>query len=83
MCPRFINKEGVEKSIQSTGAVFTWGANCFDELGSIGEGFRKVKDDTILRGMPMVNPGFKLITGLPFMKKVAQKILIFEKTLSL
>jgi O-methyltransferase involved in polyketide biosynthesis len=79
ICPKFINKEGVEKSIQSTGAVFTWGANCFDELGSIGEGFRKVKDDNILRGMPMVNPAFKLITWLPFLKKVAQKILIFEK----
>ncbi len=82
ICPRFINKEKVEKSIQSTGAVFTWGANCFDELGDIGDGFVKVKDDNILRGMPMVNPAFKLVIWLPFLKKIAQKILIFEKNTS-
>ncbi len=79
MCPKFINKENVEKSIQSTGAVFTWGANSFDELGSIGEGFKKVKDDNILRGMPMINPAYKFVIWLPFLKNMAQKILIFEK----
>jgi hypothetical protein len=29
--------------------------------------------------MQMVNPAFKLITWLPYLKKVAQKILVFEK----
>ena len=40
LCPKFVNKEKVEKSIQSTGAVFTWGANTFEELGSLADGFR-------------------------------------------
>lgn len=79
MCPKFVGKEKVEKSIQSTGAVFTWGANSFDELGDIGDGYRKVKDDNILRGMTMINPVYGLITWLPIMKKMSQKILVFEK----
>lgn len=79
LCPKFVNKEGVEKSIQSTGAVFSWGADCFEDLGEIGKGFRKVKNDNILRGMQVLNPAYKLITWLPFMKKLSQKILVFEK----
>jgi len=79
ICPKFVNKEKVEKSIQSTGAVFTWGAYSFDELGDIAAGFRKVKDDNILRGMWILNPAYKLITWTPIMKKYAQKILVFEK----
>ena len=79
LCPAFVGKEKVEKSIQSTGARFTWGANSFEDLGDIGEGFRKVKDDNILRGMHTVNPAYKLITWTHVIKKFTQKILVFEK----
>lgn len=79
LCPKFVNKEGVEKSIQSTGAVFTWGANSFEELGDIADGFRKVKNDNILRGMLTLSPVYKLVIWMPFVKKMAQKILVFEK----
>jgi O-methyltransferase involved in polyketide biosynthesis len=76
---KFINKENIEKSIKSTGATFIWGANSFDDLGDIGKGFKKVKDDNILRGMPIVSPVFKLITWMPVVKRIAERILIFEK----
>ena len=79
LCPKFVNKEGVEKPIQSTGAVFTWGANSFEELGDIADGFRKVKNDNILRGMLTLSPIYKLVIWMPFVKKMAQKILVFEK----
>lgn len=79
LCPKFVNKEKVEKSIQSTGAVFTWGANTFEELGSLAEGFRKVKNDNILRGMVKLNPLYKMVTWIPIVRKCAQKILVFEK----
>ena len=69
----------MEKSIQSTGAVFTWGANSFEELGDIADGFRKVKNDNILRGMLTLSPVYKLVIWMPFVKKMAQKILVFEK----
>lgn len=79
LCPKFVNKEKVEKSIQSTGAVFTWGANSFEELGALAKGYKKVKNDNILRGMLMLSPAYKMIIWLPVMKKMSQKILVFEK----
>lgn len=79
LCPAFVKKEGFEKSIQATGATFTWGANSFDDLGRLANGFKKVKDDNILRGMWVLNPAYKLITWIPIIKKFSEKILIFEK----
>lgn len=79
LSPKFVNKEKVEKSIQSTGAVFTWGANSFEDLGEIAKGFQKVKNDNILRGMVKLNPVYRLIAWIPLVKRIAQKILVFEK----
>ena len=61
LCPYFVKKENIEKSIQATGATFTWGANSFADLGDIAAGFRKVKDDNIARGMETLNPIYKLV----------------------
>lgn len=79
LCPKFVNKEKVEKSIQSTGAVFTWGADTFEDMESLAKGFRKVKNDNILRGMVKLNPLYNLVVWIPIVKKIAQKILVFEK----
>lgn len=79
LCPKFVNKEKIEKSIQSTGAVFTWGADTFEELKDLAEGYRKVKNDNILRGMVKINPAYKLFVWMPFVKKITQKILVLEK----
>lgn len=79
LCPWFVKKEGIEKSIKATGATFTWGANCFDDLKGIADGFKKVKDDNIVRGMPTLNPVYKLVTWMPIVKRFAEKILVFEK----
>ena len=77
--PKNEAEKKVEKSIQSTGAVFTWGANSFDDLVDIASGLKKVKDDNILRGMTTLSPAYRFVTWLPIMKKLTQKILIFEK----
>lgn len=79
IAPMWVSKQGVEKSIQNTGAKFKWGADSFDELGETGAGFRKVKDDNILRGMEVISPLLRLLDWLPIAKKLTQKILIFEK----
>lgn len=79
LCPKFVKKESLERSIQATGAKFKWGANSFDDLGEAGRGFRRVKDDNILRGMWTLSPAYKLVTWIPTMKTFAQKILVFEK----
>lgn len=79
LCPKFVKKEKIEKSIQSTGAAFTWGADSFEEMADVAEGFCKVKNDNILRGMAAVNPVYRLVTWIPAVKKISQKILIFQK----
>ena len=45
----------------------------------MADGFRKVKNDNILRGMLTLSPIYKLVIWMPFVKKMAQKILVFEK----
>lgn len=79
LCPFFVKKESIEKSIKATGATFTWGANKFDDLGDIASGFKKVKDDNIARGMSTLTPLYGLIEWMPIVKRFAEKILIFEK----
>ena len=77
--PVWVARQGVEKSIAKTGAKFRWGANSFDELGSIGNGFHKIKDDNILRGMAAIQPIYHIFGKLPLAKKITQKILVFER----
>ncbi len=76
---RWVNKEHAEKSIQKTGAKFVFGADTFDDLGDVAEGFRKIKDDDIVRGMAMIMPVLKPFQKIPLVHKIAEKILIFEK----
>ena len=69
----------IEKSVQDTGAVFTWGVNRFSEMQNLAQGFHSVKDDNILRGMAKLYPAYRLISWLPVVKNMAEKILIFQK----
>lgn len=75
----WVNKEGIEKSIQQTGSKFVFGADHFEELRDMTTGYHKIKDDNILRGMASFSPTYKFLALLPVAKKFAQKILIFEK----
>ncbi len=79
LAKKWVNKEDIEKSIQKTGAKFVFGADFFDDLGDVAEGFKKVKDDNITRGMVKLFPILKPFGGLPIIEKSTQKILIFEK----
>lgn len=76
---RWVNGEKAEKSIQETGAKFVFGADTFDDLGSVAKGFRMVKNDDIVRGMTTIMPILKPFQGIPLVHKIAEKILIFEK----
>lgn len=75
----WVKKERIEKSIQKTGAKFLFGADCFEDLGNMTEGYHKVKDDNILRGMRQLVPAQRLFDWLPIARKMTQKILVFEK----
>ena len=75
----WVKRERVEKSIQQTGARFVFGADSFDDIKNIAQGFHKIKDDNILRGMRVLMPTLKLIDWLPIARKITQKILVFSK----
>ncbi len=79
LAKKWVQQEGIEKSIEKTGAKFIFGADCFDDLKGVAKGFRKVKDDNITRGMTQLFPVLKLFAWVPYISKVTQKILIFEK----
>lgn len=76
---RWVNGEKAEKSIQETGAKFVFGADTFDDLGSVAKGFRMIKNDDIVRGMTMIMPILKPFQKIPLVHKISEKILIFEK----
>lgn len=76
---KWVSRENVEKSIQKTGAKFIFGADCFDDLGHLGDGFEKVKDDNIVRGMMKIYPILKPFENLSVVNKNAEKMLIFKK----
>lgn len=47
LAKKWVNKEDIEESIQKIGAKFIFGADCFEDLGDVAKGFRKIKDDNI------------------------------------
>lgn len=79
LAKKWVNKEKVEESIQKTGAKFVFGADSFDDIIDIAKGFRRVKDDNIIRGMTTIYPILSIFSWVPYIKKITQKILVFEK----
>ena len=77
--PFWVKKQSIEASVAATGAKFTWGANSFAEMESLAPGFVSVKDDNILRGMVQLYPIYRLVSWMPMIRKMAEKILIFQK----
>ena len=78
LAKRWVNREKIEKSIENTGAKFIFGADSFEDIADIADGFRKIKDDNITRGMIALHPVLKLFEKLPIVEKMAEKILVFE-----
>lgn len=79
LAKKWVSKENIEKSIQNTGAKFVFGADSFDDIKDIAKGFRRIKDDDIVRGMTAIFPALKPFAWLPVIHKMTQKILVFEK----
>ena len=77
--PFWVKKQSIEASVAATGAKFTWGANSFAEMESLAPSFVSVKDDNILRGMVQLYPIYRLVSWMPMIRKMAEKILIFQK----
>lgn len=75
----WIDRQSLEKSVQDTGSRFIFGADTFEDIQHLAKGFKRVKDDNIIRGMVEIKPILKPFKNLSVVKKITEKILIFEK----
>lgn len=77
--PFWVKEQSIQSSVTEVGATFTWGANSFDDMESLAPGFVSVKDDNILRGMVQLYPIYRLASWMSIVRKMAEKILVFQK----
>lgn len=77
--PRFV-KKNVEKSIQQSGAVFTFGAQNGRELADMVPSFQWIEDRSLVEGMVEIAPIYKVIGKLAFIRNISNKICVLEKS---
>ena len=72
-------KKNVEKSIQASGAVFTWGAKSGAEVAQLHPAFRWTGDRSLVEGMEEIVPVYKVIGKIGFIRNLSNKISVLEK----
>lgn len=76
--PKFVKKK-VEKSIQQSDAVFTFGARSGQELADLSSSFQWVEDRSIVEGMIEIAPIYKVIGKIKFIRNLSNKICVLKK----
>ena len=76
--PKFV-KKNVEKSIQQSGAVFTWGARSGEELPKPCQAFRWQGDRSLVEGMVEIAPIYKIIGKIGAIRNLSNKIVVLTK----
>ena len=75
----WIVKHMKESSIEATHAKFTWGLKSGKELGSIAPGFTWVRDVSLVEGMKVIYPVYRLLGRLPAVKSISNQLVVLEK----
>lgn len=78
MSPMFV-KTVKEKSIEQSQAKFSWGIKNGQKFVQIIEGFRHIKDISLVEGMKEMYAFYKLIGWIPVVKNISNKIIVLEK----
>ncbi len=76
--PKFV-KRNVEKSIQQSGAVFTWGAKSGAELMHLCPMFHWLEDRSLVEGMIEIAPVYKVIGKIGAIRNLSNKIAVLKK----
>ncbi|MBR1764431.1 MAG: class I SAM-dependent methyltransferase [Ruminococcus sp.] len=76
--PRFV-KKNVEKSIQQSGATFTWGAKSGKELEKLCRAFHWQGDRSLVEGMVEISPVYKVIGKIGAIRNLSNKIVVLKK----
>lgn len=76
--PRFVNKD-IEKSISQSGATFTFGARSGEEIERLCPAFAWQGDRSLVEGMEVIMPIFKVIGKIGPVRNLSNKIVVLEK----
>lgn len=75
----FVVKHIREKSIEKSQARFTWGVKNGHELHKLIPEFTNEKDISLVEGMQVISPVYRLIGKIPFIRNISNKILVMKK----
>lgn len=78
MSPFFV-KHIKEKSIEKSAAKFTWGIKKGSELEQLVPQFKNKYDVSLVEGMKVMMPVYRVIGNLPFVRNISNKICVMEK----
>lgn len=76
--PKFVKKD-IEKSISKSGAVFTFGADNGKEIAEMAPSFKWKGDRSLVEGMELIMPIFKVIGKMRSIRNISNKIVVLEK----
>lgn len=75
----WIVKHMREKSIEATQAKFSWGLRSGRDLEPLAPQFRWVRDVSLVEGMKVLYPVYRLFGWIPAVKNISNKLVVLEK----
>ncbi|MCM1082217.1 MAG: class I SAM-dependent methyltransferase [Clostridium sp.] len=75
----WIVKHMKEKSIEKTKAKFTWGIKSGKELQRIAPKYTWVRDVSLVEGMKIIMPLYRLFGWIPAVKNISNKLVVLRK----
>ena len=78
LSPRFVKKK-IEKSIQQSGAQFTFGVPGGQALAALAPAFRWVEDRSLVEGMVELLPVYRVLGKLSFVRNLSNKICVLQQ----
>ena len=73
-----VAKRFKERSIEGSHAKFTWGVKHGRALAALLPGFRFVEEHSLIEGMAVFAPVYKLLDKLPAVRNISNKIIVLE-----
>lgn len=75
----FAVKHVKEKSIDISKAKFTWGISSGQEIERISPQFKWIEDVNLADGMKIMQPSYKLISWIPAIRNISNKLALLRK----
>ena len=74
----FVVKRIKEKSIAQSGAKFTWGVASGKEIAALCPFFKCTEDHSLVEGMEVMYPVYKVIGKIPVVRNISNKIAVLK-----